>query len=359
MAALPQDPSRPVELPENLCIKIGDEVIENVDTFVYLGYELDCMLDDKAHTSRLNTRLLKAACATGQILRDMHCANPFSLKKYFVTLVASQLYGSFFLDSGDLEWEKAVGIFVKSALCLPNSFPTCVCVSLLGLRPLCFKVMEARMKFLLKVEGKPGSPSFSALLYDREHLMPRGFGVNARLGDQLVKYDIVSTLDYRIHYSEILQATGRLSAVEHLTALLSSGGRAFWVEISEDGRLPFDLCSVMSTLQYEQVRIVVLFLADSLQWSAPKKIPCKCPTCETPLSSMHLFSCSCSFLSGQEWSVLMSLFKCASWQDAVDVIFAVLQKWVSETSIFKPSFTLNVLEYVPPVRSNPFRINTF
>jgi hypothetical protein len=206
MAALPCDPSYPSAVPRDMKISIDGQAIENVDSFVYLGFELDCMLDDDMHTKRLDTRLLKAARATGQTMRSMHCANPHSLRKYFVTLVASQLYGALFIDHKCLSWEKAIGVFVKTALCLPNSFPTSVCVSLLRLRSLPAMVVEARMKFLLNVEGKRGSPSFTALLYDREYLMSRDFGVNFRLGEQLDQQGILRMLDYRTHYSKILQA---------------------------------------------------------------------------------------------------------------------------------------------------------
>jgi hypothetical protein len=64
-------------------------------------------------------------------------------------------------------------------------------------------------------------------------------------------------------------------------------------------------------------------------------------------------------LNGREWPVFISLCQSGSWQDVVDIIFEVLKKWVSETSVFKPLFLLSVLEYAKPFDPNPFRINIF
>jgi hypothetical protein len=358
MATLPPEPVDGYVPPE-LHLKIDGVEVENVDTFVYLGFELDCHMNDEAHAKRLNERLLKAARATGQVMNNMRCSNPASLRKYFITLVASQLYGSIFLDSKDLVWEKAAGVFLKSALNLPNSFPSCVCVAFLRLRSIHVKVLEERMRFLLKVEGKRDSAAYAALLYDREFLMPLGVGINARLGSQLLEQGILPTIDYRVHYSALVQAFESMASTERRSALLTADGRTFWTEISPNGWLSYEFLLVLSQLRFEQVRIVCLFLADSLKWTAVKTAASVCPFCKQKLSSMHFFSCSGQLLNGREWPILISLCQNASWQDVVDVIFEVLKKWVTGTTVFKPLFSLNVLEYVKPHDPNPFRLNIF
>jgi exonuclease III len=358
MVFLPPQPETSAPPDHPLSVMVDGVEIENVDSFVYLGFELDNMLDDSLHTKRVNDRLLKAARATGQIMREMKCSNPISLRKYFLSLVASQLYGALFLDCGALEWEKAVGVFVRTALALPSSFPTIVCVALLGLWSLRVKVVKERMKFLLKVEAKPGTPSFAALVYDRCILMPRQVGVNARLGDTLVELDILRTIDYREHFSQIVQAFEREDEMRRRTSLLGADGRAFWTEISSDGWLPCDLALILKELPYEQVRIFLLFLADSLKWSAV----CAhgpCSTCHAPFSSMHFFCCPRIFLSGREWSVFVALCQAGAWQDVVEVTFAILKRWVTETQLFRPTFKLNVLEFEPAMDPNPFRLSIF
>jgi hypothetical protein len=302
--------------------------------------------------------LLKAARATGQIMRDMKCGNLFSLRKYFLSLVASQLYGSLFLDQGMLDWEKAIGVFVRTALSLPASFPTCICVSMLGLKSLRSKVVEERMKFLLKIEARPKSPTFAALAYDRCVLMPLNFGINARLGVDLVSLDILRTIDFKAMYGQILQALERTDAVAQRTSLLGADGRSFWTEIAPNGWLPRDFSMVLKNLPYEQVRIIFLFLADSLKWSAlSSQNPC--PFCRQVFSSEHFFCCPCDFLSGSEWSVFIALCQNEAWLDVTEVIFAVLRRWVTETNLFRPMFKLNVLEFVSSAPQNPFHLNIF
>jgi hypothetical protein len=358
MVFLPTDPETSAPPADPLVLQIDGENIENVDSFTYLGFELDGMLDDQAHIKRVNGRLLRAARATGQIMREMRCSDFTSLRKYFLSLVASQAYGSIFLDCGSLEWERSVGVFVRTALSLPSSFPSIICVALLGLHSLRSRVVKDRMKFLIKVEGRPGTPTFAALAYDRCVLMPLQTGLNARLGEDLVELDILRTIDYREKFSEILQALERADETERRRRLLCADGRLFWTEISSDGWLPREFAVVLKKLPYEQVRVFVLFLADALKWSALNN-PGPCSLCRVDFSSEHFFCCSRDFLSGREWPVLMSLCRAGAWQDVVEVTFAILKRWVVETSLFRPMFKLTVLEFEPEPDPNPFRLSIF
>jgi hypothetical protein len=358
MVFLPEDPTTSAPPADSLSVSISGVQIENVDSFVYLGFELDCLLTDEAHLKRVNDRLLKAARAMGQVMRDMKCSNLSSLRKYFLSLVASQIYGSVFLPCDRILWEKAVGVFVRSALGLLHSFPNAMCVTLLGLKSLRLRSMVERMKFLLKIEARPNTPSYSALVYDRCVLMPLKIGVNARMGSILEAHDILPTIDYKEKFSELVSAFERIDEEERRATLLGAGGRAFWTEISMNGWIPSALVTVLSNLNYEQVRIVVLFLGDSLRWSALSSQG-PCPFCGDVFSSTHFFSCSCSFLTGREWTTFIALCQHGAWQDVVEVIFAILKRWVSETELFKPMFVLNVLEFVPGEDPNPFHLSIF
>jgi hypothetical protein len=346
MAFLPPNPTAGVFECEELSVSVHGEMLENVDTFTYLGYDLDCDLDDKAHTAKLNKRLLQAARATGQLLRDMKCGDLKSLKKYWVTLVMSQLYGSIFVDESDLEVDKAVGTFVKSALNLPHSFPHVVCEVLLGVRSARRVVLEQRMRFLLKVEGRLDSPVFSALLVDRGVLFRMGVGLNAMLASTLTYLDVLPTADYRVLFQNLIRALEQRDLADRSTRLLSACGRAFWTELLSDGMLPNALCSALCTLHYEQSRIVFLFLVDALRWTAFTSIQ-KCAACDEQFTSSHFFLCDRPFLSGQEWSIFLALCHNESWDEAIEHIFAVLKRWATGTSLFKPLFVLHVLEFVP------------
>jgi hypothetical protein len=143
---------------------------------------LDCQLNDDAHVNLLNERYICAAMVTGKLMRDLKCANLCSLRKFFVSVVFSQLYGLLFVDAEKIDFERGVGIFLKTSLGLPDSFPHVVAVSLLGLKHVKVFQVEQRVKFLVRWESNPGSPVFSALLADRTLLFPSGEGLNAGLG---------------------------------------------------------------------------------------------------------------------------------------------------------------------------------
>jgi hypothetical protein len=259
-------------------------------------------------------------------------------------MVMSQLYGSIFVDDTRLDVDKAAGIFFKTALSLPHSFPHVVCVLFLGIRDIRRVVLEQRLRFLLKVEARPNSPVFSALLLDRCVLMPLGVGLNARLTVTLLSLDLLPTTDYREHYSSLMQALELKIIRERTSALLAAEGRSLWTELLSDGTFPKELASVVSSLHYEQARIMFLFLSDGLRWSSLSNVQ-NCASCKIPFTISHFFFCDRPFLSGQEWAILVSLCQQRAWSDVIDLVFKTLKSWVTQTSLFKPLFSLHVLEF--------------
>jgi hypothetical protein len=340
--------------------RVDSELIEQVDEFPYLGYRLDTALTDDLHVKMVNDRMLKAARAVGQIMRDLKCSSLLSLRRYFLSLVSSQLYGLIFIDSNLLNYELAAGVFLKTALGLAASFPSAAAMSILGVRPIEIFQQEQRIKFLIKVESKTESPVFDCLVHDRGVLFRVHVGLNSLLGNVLASLDAPRTLDYRIHYSSIIKAVeGR--AIERLRAeVLVAAGRAFWTEMAPEGLLQHDLRSVLSSLPYEQLRVSVLFLSDTLRWSS--RIRSRfCDVCKRPFNIEHLFSCQQDFLPSRGWEVFMSLCLAKAWADLIECIFDVLQRWALSSSLFSPDLRVTALEFEPfaqPMSEfNPFRFS--
>jgi hypothetical protein len=361
MAFLPLDPltsSRGESGPWK--IDLGDERIENVSQFTYLGFELDTFLDGKAHVRKINERILKAARAVGQILRDMQCHNLMSLKRYFTTLVLSQLYGLIFVPCSELEVGKALDVFLKTVMSLPSSYPKAVATAVVGVRSTEVFQIEQQMKFALKIEGNPGTPAFSALVHDRVVLFRMHVGFNASLGERFVGLGALRTTDYRADFQDILRAMKLRVEEAHRVELLSAEGRAFWTELATSGYIPTDLRTVLSSLTYEQARIVLLFLADSLGWTSLTASSKKCE-CGAVFTSEHFFSCAQPFLSGREWTCMLRIWNCEAWLDFIELLFDVPARWVRSSELFKLSFRLPVLEFAPFPQPldlfNPFRIN--
>ncbi len=317
--------------------RVDDEVIEQVDEFPYLGFRLDTRLSDSGHVKTIVTRMMKAARATGQIMRDMKCSNLISL-----------------------QYELAVGVFFKTALGLADSFPSAAAMSILGITPIQVFQQEQRIKFLMKSEAKLPSPVFTCLLHDRCVLFPMHVGVNALLGDVLVSLDAPRTLDFKWHFSAIVRAV-ETRAVESLrSSLLVASGRAFWTELAPSGFFEQDLRSVLSSLPFEQLKICILFLTDTLRWST-RLTSRFCHTCKSAFTVEHFFTCPQDFLSGRGWQIFVSLCANHAWLDLIEFIFDLLQKWALETELFSPEMRVTVLEFEPfhqdEAMFNPFRFN--
>jgi hypothetical protein len=361
MAFLPDDPEIAViDEQTTWSFVVDGETIEHVETFTYLGFDLDCFLTDKEHTAKIKDRLFKAARAVGQLMRDMKCSNLFSLRKYFVTLVLSQLYGLIFIDAKQLEVERAMDVFLKTAMGLPPSFPKVVASAVLAVKPTEVFQLEQRMKFLLKVENNDKSVTFDALVHDRTVLFPLHVGMNARLGDTLSTLDILPTIDYRANFQVIQEAQARQMRVATMSELLGASGRAFLCDIVTDGVISHDLRVVMAHLPFEQARIILLFFSDMHGWSSLCSMSKRCD-CLSEFTSRHFFTCSRPFLSGREWTVFMCLAQAGAWLDLVELLFDVLLCWVQGTTLFKDTFRLHVTEFQPFPQPqgtfNPFRIN--
>jgi hypothetical protein len=345
MAFLPEESAADVPERKNWKIKVGNDLLENVDEFVYLGFKLDVKLNDEAHTKMVRERYIRAAQVTGQLMRDLKSVNLLNLRQFFTSLVFSQLYGLIFIDEEKVDFERGVGIFVKRALGLPESFPHVVAMAMLGVKHVSSFQFEQRSKFLIRWEKNERFPVFEALAADRIKLFPIGVGLNARLGEVLHSVGLLRTMDFCEHYREIKAVVGARAEAEHRGRLLSAEGRAFWTVLSPDGYQSFELKQVLSELSFEALRVVVLLFADILCWTALRKPNRVCPFCKGKFTSAHFFSCSIFFSGTSAWPKFVELCKAESWEDVLDCSFEVLQKWVTETNLFKDDFRLHVLEY--------------
>jgi hypothetical protein len=360
MSFVPPGPSSVQIREEDWQFVVDGEVIEHVDEFMYLGYCLDTTLSEKGHMKLIRERLMKAARAVGQVMRDMKCSSLISLRRYFLSLVASQLYGAIFIDPEGLDYELAAGIFFKTALGLADSFPSAAAMSILGLKPFEVTQESQRMRFILKAERKTSSPVFACIVHDRCVLFPLHVGLNACLGRALIKIEAPRTLDFSLHFDSILRAIERREVGELRARLLVASGRAFWTELAPDGFFSQDLQVVLSSLPFEQLRVCILFFTDTLRWSADVK-PRFCDLCKCPFTVEHFFSCRRPFLSGRGWATFMALCANGSWIDLVECVFDVLKQWANATDMFRPNLRVSILAFEPfdlgDAGFNPFRLN--
>jgi hypothetical protein len=277
----------------------------------------------------------------------MRCTNPVTLKKFFLSLVFSQFYGAIFVRASDLEFLRGVGVFFKTAMGLPDSFPSVVAMAVLGIKELSMFLFEQRSKFFLKLEADTASPAYAALVLDRCSLFPADCGLNALYGAALAEIDILRTIDYRVHYQKMVSSLRTKLDAAHGMALLEARGRAFWLDAFPTCFLPDGLRTVVGQLTGECARTFILFLSDMLRWTAMNAVRKPCQSCKMQFTTVHFLSCDREFLVGTEYCTFISLVRAEAWENLVNFVFDVLARWVTETDLFKVFFRLSVLEFSP------------
>jgi hypothetical protein len=345
MAFLPRTTTS--EAPDRAAwkIEVAGELIENVDEFHYLGFRLDCYLDNEAHVKLINEWYLKAAQVTGRLMNELRCSNLINLRRFFVSLVFSQLYGLVFVDETKIEFERGIGIFLKASLGLPLSFPHVVAAALLGVKHISVFQMEQRVKFLMRWETQEKYPTLDMLLMDRAVLFPCGVGINFCMGEILNACGMSRTIDYCECFRDIMSGLEAKAAVDRGARLLSTEGRAMWTELGHGGSLNIGLRQTLSSIPFDSMRIFTLLLADMLCWCSLRVPTRSCPTCKLKFTTSHFFSCPRLFVQDSAWNCFVRLCQSEEWEELVDFSFEVLGRWTTETEFFRAGFSLNVLEY--------------
>ena len=322
---------------------VGGSLIECVDRFKYLGFWLDPELSDVIHTAVIGSRIKQAEHAWGSILQKLKCNNLKSLRSYFFAFVASQLYGHTLVTIDPEIMRESICIFVRKVFSLPLSFPFAVSSAVLGLKPYEVSCFNQRVSYFRRIESLPDSVIHGALVIDRCDLMNYGIGMSASFGDSLVRRSMSRCSDYED--STLLIKFSKSVLDSFRSVLFRSEASAFWSHLEVEGCIPCELTKAFSDLQYEQARILFLFLGNMLRWSALTQPSEFCFLCPGKLYSTHFFSC-------RKFPVTVSLsdFSLAivdkSHTALVHNIFVTLKEWLTaHPTKFNFRFRWNVLSF--------------
>ncbi len=345
LAYLPQEPA-PSFVPFR-GFHYGSCFLENVDRFKYLGFETSWDLSHRHHIQSRTNLLFLAAKMSGKLLRSLEVTNFRSLRAYFYSLVCSQLYSFGVITFDSAVFERAQKLFLQEVFNLPDSFAYYMAKFLLGVEDFLLLSFDARVKFLQRIVNGNSEASLSAMILDREFLFPVNVGWNA--GFHSLFPDRIEFTDYDLSDSgdtvEVRQRIFQFVMARDIDRLRGSAA-AFLIEIFPTPTLPTPLATHLGTLPLESVRIIVLFLANMVQRTYLKSLDLKCPFCPGELSSEHLFTCPGSQSSLLcNWSRFMAELREHLYQDAIDRLFLVLQRWHTVTNHFTPGFGAHLDEY--------------
>ena len=127
--------------------------------------------------------------------------------------------------------------------------------------------------------------------------------------------------------------------------LVQSEASVFWSHLEKDGRIPSELVTAFSELDYEQARIILLFLGNMLRWSVLMQPSEVCFLCPAKFYSTHFFSCRVF----QTVTTLPNFYSAIIEKDfplLLKYIFSTLKEWTDAyPSKFMFRFRWNILSF--------------
>ncbi len=347
LAYLPTEISPSFSSPISTGFKYGSAYLENVDLFKYLGFTTSWNLAHNDHVQSRSALMILAARMMGKLMRSLEVTNFRSLRAYFYSLVASQMYSTSVITFDEEVFERAQKVFLQEALNLPNSFAYHMAKFFLNVDEFLLLSFDARVKFLQRIANGNSDTSLSAMIMDREFLLP------CRIGWSAGFYSLFEGR-WEFHELDLLDeddagtARSRLVSFIDLRNLdrLRASAASYIVDIFPDLVLPPPLATYLGNLPFESVRIFVIFLANMMQWTYLRSSAQTFPFCRAELSSPHLFLCSGARNNPLcDWGRFVLDLQESLYQDALDRLFLLLQRWNTLTNNFTPGFSDRVDEY--------------
>jgi hypothetical protein len=347
LAYLPRDPAPDLRITNFQGFRYGTSFLENVDFFKYLGFTTSFDLSHKQHVQTRTSLMFLAARMIGKLMRSLDVTNFRSLRAYFYSLVCSQLYSFSVVTFDQADFERAQKLFLQEVFNLPQSFAIYMAKFLLGVEDFLLLSFDARVRFMQRIANGFSESSLAAMIMDREHLLPCGLGWNSGFYSlfpdriELVDTDLTDAGETSVVRQQILHF-----ARDRDTDRLRSSTASYLVDIFPSPTLPPPLATHLGTLPRESVRIFVIFLANMMQHTYFRSAALRCPFCSSEISSPHLFDCTSVRRNVLcDWGSFVEDLRSNLFQDALDRLFLVLQRWNVLTNHFTPGFQNHVNEY--------------
>ena len=337
-----------VDSDHDLSLRLESGYLNCVDSFTYLGFRMDLFLSPNDHVKAKRTSLFSAARSAGKIFRQLEVSNLRSLRTYFLSFVSSQLYGLCFFNFQRKDVNKAAKIFVQEVFNLPDSFPIQVACSLLNLRHFELSVIDARLNFIQRSQLTQDSLTYKTICFDESVLSHHGSGFSHDLMTVMAPFfDFEDTPFPSLSDLSTLQDLRDQMAIQlneqRSVSFHQSSGLSFLSSIIPNGVFPLGFQEYLGELDYESVRVLLIFLGDLVRFSF-SRVSTVCPFCPIELHSYHLFSCPNAPFRNQlpNWNDSVCFFINESWSVFVRSVFTCLSLWMSSTNFFNQRSCGNV-----------------
>jgi hypothetical protein len=339
-----------IALPETMGMKIGTEWIECVDRFKYLGFTMNIFLGTNDHVAQKRELMFSAARCSGRLLRNLQITNLNSVRSFFFALVASQQYGVAVINFHQEDFRKAAKIFLQSIFCLPDSFPYSSVEGLLRLRGFDLTVVQQRLSFIER-GFRAGSIISKVLDLDSSVLRRADTGLSHDLVQVLGRFfDTTDLEDLDIsdfsYLQDLRDQLVRQLDEAHFLEFAQSTGRNFWSNLAEDAFLPRGFADALGSVDYESVRVIILFLGDVIRFSMGAASS-ECPFCPIQLHASHFFLCPNTPFRQElpNWQVFLQRFRDGQWRSFILLLFTCLRMWRDRTNFFSATAKMRIDDF--------------
>ncbi len=132
---------------DNSDLVLDGQVLERIQSFTYLGINLDFLINTLPHEMICLVKAKAAAIQIGQICRQLQITDSRHLQTYFSSFVVSQFHGSQLVLFSNECYETVLMLFFRTCFSLPIGFPCAIFYFFAGPLEFAAQQMLARLKF--------------------------------------------------------------------------------------------------------------------------------------------------------------------------------------------------------------------
>ena len=276
-------------------IRVAGAFLKQVDEFKYLGFFMASNLSPVVHVARALERAKAAAVQIAKHLKKLKLTDTSRIGIYYRAYVDSQFYGVELLPPSVVEAMKtARSVFVRNLFDMPQSTNNELVQILFDVPPPEVVCLSRLKSFRSSIVAHEFSYVQEAIEVDQKLYLNdiRSWHYNALSFLKMANPNL-STVD--IDFAKVFEETvimfKPLSYFNFAYLQGSSSDTTSFYRIFDSCEVLQSFRFVLSSLKYEQGRLLVLFTSSYLRWKFGKKGQEECPFCRKSWNWEHFFLC--------------------------------------------------------------------
>jgi hypothetical protein len=332
--------------PVNPNLFFDGQWIQKVVEFKYLGVNINFLASTINHESICLARAKIAAVQIGKICRQLLMVDFSRLRTYFFSFVVSQFHASQLVLFSDEAYEEVLSIFFRTCFTLPLGFPRAIFYFLLGANEFRAQQVAVRLRFFRRCTRTAGFMQ-RVMCEDRSLFL---------LGQESWNSDFESLYESLFPRRRFAELDLFSESDDHAASLARESNslretRLFMMPSGILFRtlLPYQVfpgfLAELSRRSFEEVRLVLIFLANMFSYCFFTRTTEACPLCHSQFSSSHLFDCPFADshirfeLQVPDWRALC---REREWKEFIDLFFVVALFWTRNINTVRAGHTATI-----------------